>query len=703
MARLEDLSIGDTVSWSIPKPPQEDSIVHGVISSLNREDETARIKVWAILENGSHSETDRTVEIEVSRLRKINDFRDEMKQVSARIEKILQDKVTEHNSKDPRYRATLRMLKACFRRGVGAYRNNPASVRGNVRSADQWALARVNGLLYALRTGKFKRTPYDTDLLPSNHPLSSKKNLATNTNDSLTDIDGIEHTEEQIDSYIFEDSVSDIRQFVFNTEIDIEEFVVSRNVDTGVSGSDKKGKYDDLDFSIPKGVKAQAEQGLRLRSEFGRGGTSVGLGTARYLVANTTASPDKVRHIAKYFPRHEVDLQTDDARDYLAGRTDRATNGVIAWKLWGGNAGQRWSNKLVRAMNKRDEVEKSASELVRRHKLREQADREYRTNRLTSTEVKQGVYRNYDAMLRNWELWYTDYYVGLLRSQLKKITRSMVRGKDNPAYKNFVLNGQSPILNNIIDETSLEWKLDLYDIYLSQVYDFNLFQFGILLPESLKGYSELEDTDLYTYKNRRKTRNQVINEGFYPIRLRGGDVIPSATSPIPRSRYNRKAVAFVNERLDSVMPDLAKTTKANLNRTIRRSIDEAVELGLSGDLMYDYITGQVENVLPKKLMGRASTIARTEGGALAQFGQYDAVESSGLITVKEWQTQFNNSRDTHITADGQVVGQNDNFRVGGEFAQYPKAPNLSAKETVNCRCNVIYREPRPDEIITPSI
>jgi hypothetical protein len=196
--------------------------------------------------------------------------------------------------------------------------------------------------------------------------------------------------------------------------------------------------------------------------------------------------------------------------------------------LWGGNAGQRWSSKLVRAMNKRDEVDKSASELVRRHKLREQADTEYRTNRLTSTEVKQGVYRNYDAMLRNWELWYTDYYVGLLRSQLQKITRSMVRGEDNPAYKNFVLNGESPILNKIIDDTTNEWKLDLYDIYLSEVYDFNLFQFGILLPESLKGYSELEDTDLYTYKNRRKTRNQVINEGFYPIRKQGGDVIPSS-------------------------------------------------------------------------------------------------------------------------------------------------------------------------------
>ena len=65
-------------------------------------------------------------------------------------------------------------MKHVFRRGIGAYRTNPASVRGNVRSADQWAYARVNAFLRALRTGKFRRSAFDTDLLPSNHPLSSK-------------------------------------------------------------------------------------------------------------------------------------------------------------------------------------------------------------------------------------------------------------------------------------------------------------------------------------------------------------------------------------------------------------------------------------------------------------------------------------------------------------------------------------------------
>ena len=98
-----------------------------------------------------------------------------MKAVSDRVRKSLQKKVEEHNSKNPKHRATLRMLIAVFNRGVGAYRTNPGSVRGNVTSADQWAMARVNGFIRALRSGKFRRKPYDQDLLPSSHPLSSKK------------------------------------------------------------------------------------------------------------------------------------------------------------------------------------------------------------------------------------------------------------------------------------------------------------------------------------------------------------------------------------------------------------------------------------------------------------------------------------------------------------------------------------------------
>ncbi len=94
------------------------------------------------------------------------------------IEKGLRKKVTDHNDKygDKKgKRVTLRMLAAVFKRGIGAYRNNPASVRPSVNSEDQWAYARVNSFLSAVRTGKFKSGKFDLDLLPKGHPLSSKE------------------------------------------------------------------------------------------------------------------------------------------------------------------------------------------------------------------------------------------------------------------------------------------------------------------------------------------------------------------------------------------------------------------------------------------------------------------------------------------------------------------------------------------------
>src|SRR6056300_290101 len=100
------------------------------------------------------------------------------KAVTSAISKALDKKVEDHNSSNPKHKATKRMLVSVFNRGVGAYRTNPSSVRPSVNSEEQWGLARVNGFLFALKNEKFKRKPYDTDLLPSSHPLSSKKQMA---------------------------------------------------------------------------------------------------------------------------------------------------------------------------------------------------------------------------------------------------------------------------------------------------------------------------------------------------------------------------------------------------------------------------------------------------------------------------------------------------------------------------------------------
>mgnify|MGYP001945442522 CR=1 FL=1 len=67
------------------------------------------------------------------------------------------------------------MLQAVYDRGVGAYRTNPSSVRPNVKSPEQWAMARVNSFLKIV-TGS-KKANHDQDLLPASHPSSTKKSV----------------------------------------------------------------------------------------------------------------------------------------------------------------------------------------------------------------------------------------------------------------------------------------------------------------------------------------------------------------------------------------------------------------------------------------------------------------------------------------------------------------------------------------------
>lgn len=96
--------------------------------------------------------------------------------VSGGVKKGLEKKVEDHNSSvsSSSKKTTLRTLMSVFKRGVGAYKTNPGSVRPSVKSPEQWAYARVNSYLYALKKGKFRSGKHDTDLFPEGHSLSSK-------------------------------------------------------------------------------------------------------------------------------------------------------------------------------------------------------------------------------------------------------------------------------------------------------------------------------------------------------------------------------------------------------------------------------------------------------------------------------------------------------------------------------------------------
>ena len=103
-------------------------------------------------------------------------------------------------------------------------------------------------------------------------------------------------------------------------------------------------------YTIPDAVQAEAKRGLEWRKEENRGGTSVGLNTARTLARGGQIGIRKVRHIAKYFPRHQVDKK---GKGYKPGQPNYPSNGRIAWALWGGDAAERWASAIVERENKK--------------------------------------------------------------------------------------------------------------------------------------------------------------------------------------------------------------------------------------------------------------------------------------------------------------------------------------------------------------
>lgn len=96
--------------------------------------------------------------------------------VSKGAEETLQKKSDEFNEKNKDklgYGVDVGMLKAVYQRGLGAFNT---SSRSNVKSAEQWAQARVNAFLYLVKAGRPENKNYkqDNDLLPKKHPKSDE-------------------------------------------------------------------------------------------------------------------------------------------------------------------------------------------------------------------------------------------------------------------------------------------------------------------------------------------------------------------------------------------------------------------------------------------------------------------------------------------------------------------------------------------------
>lgn len=91
-------------------------------------------------------------------------------------------------------------------------------------------------------------------------------------------------------------------------------------------------------MKIPVVVKENAENGLKLRKAYGKGGTSVAISFAKYITKNDKITPEKAQYIVDYFSKHEPD-ETQQG--------DPPSDGYISSLLIGGVVALKWAQSVL--------------------------------------------------------------------------------------------------------------------------------------------------------------------------------------------------------------------------------------------------------------------------------------------------------------------------------------------------------------------
>lgn len=136
-------------------------------------------------------------------------------------------------------------------------------------------------------------------------------------------------------------------------------------------------------------------------------------------------------------------------------------------------------------------------------------------------------------------------------------------------------------------------------------------------------------------------------------------------------------VKFIEQR-SFLMLKVNETTRETLKTTLREGVALGEDIGA--------IRERISAVYTEAGGFRAETIARTEVGASQNFGR-NAEMLNQKVEKKVWVATFSNTRDAHAEADGQVVGANEAYSVGGESLDYPGDPSGSPENVINCQCS----------------
>ena len=631
-------------------------------------------------------------------LGKKSNAKEAMEALPASTQKALKKKASDHNEKygdNPKKKLTnSNYLAVSYHRGLAAYHGNPESVRPSVSSAQQWGMARVNGLLYALRTGKYRRRPYDTDLLPDEHPLSNaeddkeQKHLIYGYKDlELAPKDtGWGFTKREARKILGDDPDMEryAQAFLFVNRggtndpdayrlpiakmINGELKIVFRGViaaGSSVRGEPKfGGGYYNLSGATQKDKERLYNEIKELYDRFGESAPIA-----------PWEEPENKKNDVTNFPARgddrEVSLSNSQYKVFDADYAqDLKDNWPQIWRKGGNIEGNNQYRRLAPIVNRDDKKPKTDTEEMAIRKREAWAARHLQDFRLAGTvaQIKWFVVGEKGQT----------YMKELIEEEKRKIQgkqdRSMV-------WRSWVEKAQKPA-EKAIQRTVYDYLRGARKRYMVRADQYILVN-GSQDPTPID-WGEL----LGVAEETRILQKQLGRQWIAVWSLSGNDalneVYKSAGRTLPLDlTFGSRDAAVEATNLTSMI--ISQTTGATMKQVIEKGL-------LEGDSVEEI----AQSISQSKVFGikRARTIARTESTKainLASIQAYNTAMKDGISIRKEWLSARDDLvRETHQELDGQIVGVNEMFTVPstGQQSVSPSAFGVPA-EDINCRCTIL--------------
>lgn len=148
------------------------------------------------------------------------------------------------------------------------------------------------------------------------------------------------------------------------------------------------------------------------------------------------------------------------------------------------------------------------------------------------------------------------------------------------------------------------------------------------------------------------------------------------------ARIDAGALMATQKFMTDRIADISLRALNKLNGALMQHIIGAVPLA-------DTITN-VQKIMGGVPRARAMTVAYTEIGMVHSVAQDDALQQAGHVVPnvhKRWLKSGKlHPRETHVAAHNQIRRYDEPYLVGGEKLRFPRDPNGSASNIINCGC-----------------